>query len=48
MLEFLGRMTHFLALCPVEHNCNMPVYNWVLHRFYNDRIYTGFPWNRCA
>ena len=46
LVDFLGQMTRHLSLCPIEYNCNMPVYNWVLHKYFNDVLYTGFPWNR--
>ncbi|KNC84279.1 hypothetical protein SARC_03505 [Sphaeroforma arctica JP610] len=45
MIEFLGEMTYYLSLCPIKFNCNMPVYNFVLHRSFETRIFSGFPWN---
>eukprot|EP00123_Amoebidium_parasiticum_P012801 comp21587_c1_seq1/m.30182 comp21587_c1_seq1/g.30182 ORF comp21587_c1_seq1/g.30182 comp21587_c1_seq1/m.30182 type:complete len:660 (-) comp21587_c1_seq1:187-2166(-) len=45
IMEFLDHMDHYLHLCPVVQNCNMPVYNFVLHHYFDEKIYTGFPLN---
>ena len=43
MMGFLEKVSQMLNETPAEHNCNMPVVNYVAHRYFDDDIFTGFP-----
>ncbi|XP_077867079.1 uncharacterized protein LOC144356047 [Saccoglossus kowalevskii] len=43
MLQFLEKVTDVLDNTPRDVNCNMPVVNYVVHKYFDDRVYTGFP-----
>ena len=43
MLGLLERMTQSLDTTPPSLNCNMPALNFVIHRHFFQRVFTGFP-----
>jgi hypothetical protein len=45
MLAFLQAVEAVLSPLPPAKNCNMPVVNYVLHRYFHGRTFTGFPLN---
>ena len=45
VLRFLRMLTALLVTLPVKANCNMAAVNYVVHKYFNDVIFTGFPFN---
>ena len=45
VLRFLRILTALLDTLPVKANCNMAAVNYVVHKYFNDVIFTGFPFN---
>ena len=43
VLRFLRIVTAILETLPKETNCNMPAINYVVHKYFDDVIFTGFP-----
>lgn len=43
MMEFLQRLTAVLNRTPRTVNCNMPAVNYVVHKYFDSRVFTGFP-----
>ncbi|XP_077986127.1 uncharacterized protein LOC144440616 [Glandiceps talaboti] len=43
MLQLLEQVTQALNGTPRDVNCNMPTVNYVFHKYFDDRIFTGFP-----
>ena len=43
LLEFLNHVTNVLDKTPSSLNCNMPVVNLVVHKYFDNRLFTGFP-----
>eukprot|EP00054_Salpingoeca_dolichothecata_P027355 m.200213 g.200213 ORF g.200213 m.200213 type:complete len:115 (+) comp25938_c0_seq6:1687-2031(+) len=43
MLQVLQTITSILDQTPSEQNCNMAVVNFALHKYFDDRLFTGFP-----
>ncbi|ELU08760.1 hypothetical protein CAPTEDRAFT_217035 [Capitella teleta] len=43
MLEFLAQVIMKLDKTPFNLNCNMPVVNFVVHRYFDTRVHTGYP-----
>jgi UDP-glucuronate 4-epimerase len=44
MLDFLSRVVASLDATPPELNCNMPVVNFVAHKYFDHRVHAGYPW----
>jgi UDP-glucuronate 4-epimerase len=44
MIKFLALVITELDALPHQKNCNMPAVNVVAHKYFEDRIYTGYPW----
>ena len=45
VLRFLRILTASLDTLPVKVNCNMAAVNYVVHKYFTDVIFTGFPFN---
>ena len=45
VLRFLRILTALLETLPVKANCNMAAVNYVVHKYFNDVAFTGFPFN---
>ena len=43
LLAFLGRLIEAFDNTPKKANCNMGVVNYVVHKYFDDVVYTGFP-----
>ena len=43
VLPFLERVTRALDHTPPSLNCNMPAVNYVIHKHFDDYVYTGYP-----
>ena len=43
VLRFLRILTALLETLPVKVNCNMAAVNYVVHNYFNDVVFTGFP-----
>ena len=43
IISFLERVTEMLDKTPHDVNCNMPVVNYVVHKYFDDKVYTGYP-----
>lgn len=43
MLQFLEKVTEVLDSVPHDKNCNMAAVNFVVHKYFDNRVYTGFP-----
>ena len=43
MLNFLSRVTAVLDGTPETKNCNMAAVNYVIHAFFDDIVFTGYP-----
>ncbi|EDQ91461.1 uncharacterized protein MONBRDRAFT_31460 [Monosiga brevicollis MX1] len=43
VLEFLARMVSVLDELPPDVNCNMAAFNYVIHKHFMERLYTGYP-----
>lgn len=43
VLDALTMIVTYLDSTPKDLNCNMPVVNYVMHRHFFDRVFTGFP-----
>ena len=46
VLEFLDRVIQLLDRTPPEANCNMAAVNYVAHKFFYERTFTGYPLTR--
>ena len=45
VLRFLRILTALLDTLPVKANCNTAAVNYVVHKYFNDVIFSGFPFN---
>ena len=45
VLRFLRILTALLDTLPVKANCNTAAVNYVVHKYFNDVAFTGFPFN---
>ena len=45
MLRFLRMLTALLETLPVKEDCNMAAVNYVIHKYFSDIAFTGFPFN---
>ena len=45
VLRFLRILTALLDTLPVKENCNMAAVNYVVHKYFNDVSFSGFPFN---
>ena len=45
VLRFLRILTALLDTLPVNANCNMAAVNYVVHKYFIDVVFTGFPFN---
>ncbi|CAH1800831.1 unnamed protein product, partial [Owenia fusiformis] len=43
ILEFLHHMTEAFNEAPSDMNCDMGILNYVVHRYFQKRVFTGFP-----
>ena len=45
VLRFLRLLTALLDTLPVKANCNMAAVNYVVHKYFSEVAFTGFPFN---
>ena len=45
VLRFLRMLTALLDTLPVKNDCNMAAVNYVIHKYFTDVAFTGFPFN---
>ena len=43
MLALLEKIVQYLDVTPPTLNCNMPAVNYVIHRYFFQQVFTGFP-----
>ena len=45
MMNLLHKLKDAFDNTPPVHNCNMAVVNYVVHKYFDDIVFTGFPFN---